>query len=69
MRVSASSVSEEFFTSMNKLGIRHNSDSQIKLHYSKKNAVYDKLFKMSLFVIQSEEVSVYKDELKAIRDE
>lgn len=65
----ASSISEEFFASMNRLEIRHNRDSQIKIHYSKKNAVYDKLFFMSIYVLQSGEVSKMKDELKSLRDD
>ena len=61
-------ISEEFFAAMNKFDIRHNKGIQIKLHYTKRNALYDKIFRMALFVIQSEDVIKYKDEIKTLRE-
>lgn len=67
--IACSSVSEEFFTSMNTFGIRHNTKSQIRLQTNKKKSVCDKLFLMSVFVLQTSEVNNYKNELKTIREE
>lgn len=64
----AGSVSEEFFAAMNKFEIRHSEDRKVKLHYKKRDAVYDKLFRMGLFVIQSDTVVHYKDEVKKLRN-
>ena len=60
--------SEEFFSCMNSFGIRHKGKSQVKIHYTKRNAVYDKLFKMALYVLQTPDVNEYKDEMKALRE-
>lgn len=60
------SVSEEFFMAVNTLGIRHNKDNQIKLHYKRKNEVYDKLFRMALFVLQSSNVQEDRDGIKSL---
>ena len=64
---SCGSVSEEFFASVNAFGIRHNSKTQKKIHYKKIISVYDKLFKMGLYVIQCEKINIFKDELKSLR--
>lgn len=61
-------ISEEFFAAMNKCDIRHNKGVQVKLHYTKRKALYDNLFRMALFVLQSEDVVKYKDEVKALRE-
>lgn len=65
--LSCSAISEEFFVSMNSLGIRHGTKSQIRIHRSKQKTVYDDLFKMALFVLQTEEVNRCRDVVKAIR--
>lgn len=65
--LSCGSISEEFFSCMNSFGIRHKGKSQVKIHYTKRNAVYDKLFKMALYVLQTPDVNEYKDEMKALR--
>ena len=64
----AGAMSEEFFAAMNKFDIRHSKGVQIKLHYTKRNALYDKLFRMALFVLQSEDAVKYRDEIKALRE-
>lgn len=64
----AGSISEEFFAAMNKFNIRHSKGIQIKLHYTKRNALYDKLFRMALYVLQSEDAVNYRDEIKALRE-
>lgn len=61
------SISEEFFVSSNKLGIRHNDKNQIKIHYTKRIQIYDKLFKMALFVILTEQITQYKNDLVFLR--
>ena len=66
--MACSSVSEEFFTCMNSFGIRHKGKSQVKIHYTKRNAIYDKLFKMALFVLQTPDVNEFKDEMKELRE-
>ena len=53
---------------MNSFGIRHKTKDQLKIHYTKRNAIYDKLFRMALYVLQSEEVNEFKDEMKALRE-
>lgn len=65
--LACSAVSEEFFTSMNSFGIRHNTKSQIRMQTKRKSAVCDKLFMMAVYVLQTEEVNKYKNELKEIR--
>lgn len=65
---SCSSICEEFFACMNSLGIRHKTKDQVKIHYTKRNAIYDKLFQMALYVLQYEKVNVFKDEMKVLRE-
>ena len=62
------SISEEFFNCMNSFGVRHNTKAQVKIHYTKRNAVYDRLFKMALYVLQTKDVNAYKDEMKTLRE-
>ena len=62
------SVSEEFFTCMNSFGIRHNTKSQIKMQSKKKKAVCDKMFFMAVYVLQTQSVNEYKNELKGMRE-
>ena len=52
---------------MNSFGIRH-TKSQIKLQGKKRIAVYDKLFMMGLYILQSADVEEYKQEMKALRE-
>lgn len=59
------SVSEEFFACMNKFGIRHNAKSQVRLRSKKK--VYDKLFMLGIYALQSKNVAEIKNEMKALR--
>lgn len=66
--LSCSSISEEFFISMNTFGIRHNTKSQIRMQGKKKKAVCDKIFMMAVYVLQTSEVIKYKDELKSLRE-
>ena len=61
-------VSEEFFTSMNSFGIRHNTKSQVRMRVEKKKIVCDKLFMMAVYVLQTGEVNEYKNELKGLRE-
>lgn len=63
-----SSVSEEFFASMNTFGIRHNTKSQIRLQNQKKISVYDQLFFLAVYTLQTFEVKQYIDELKRLRE-
>lgn len=65
---SCSAICKEFFACMNSFGIRHKTKDQLKIHYTKRNAIYDKLFRMALYVLQSEEVNEFKDEMKALRE-
>lgn len=67
--LACSAVSEEFFTSMNSFGIRHNAKSQVRMQAKEKMTVCDKLFMMAVYVLQTEEVNGYKSELKALREE
>ena len=66
--LTCSSISEEFFTSMNTFGIRHNTKSQIRMQSKKKIAVFDKLFMMAVYVLQTVEVNEYKNELVELRN-
>ena len=66
--LSCSSISEEFFTSMNTFGIRHNTKSQIRMQAKKKIAVCDRLFMMAVYVLQTGEVNDYKNELVDLRN-
>ena len=68
-KLSCSAISEEFFASVNTFGIRHNTKSQVKVHYTKQIGIYDKLFKMALYVLQTEGVVQFKDELKELRSQ
>lgn len=65
--LACSAVSEEFFISMNSFGIRHNTQSQVRMQTKKKMDVCDKLFMMAAYVLQTAEVNKYKNELKALR--
>lgn len=62
-------ISEAFFAAMNKLNIRHNNEKQIVLPENNQRSIYDKLFKMGLFVIRSKELLEYKQELETIYKE
>ena len=62
------SICEEFFYCMNSFGIRHKTKAQVKIHYTKRNAVYDKLFKMALYVLQTPDVNQFKNEMKELRE-
>ena len=66
--LTCSAVSEEFFTSMNSFGIRHNTKTQIRMQRPKKMMACDKLFMMAVYVLQTTEVNDYKNELKALRE-
>lgn len=65
--MSCGAVSEEYFACMNAFGIRHNTKSQVRIHYSKRNNVYDKLFKMAIYVLQTPDVTALKEDMKALR--
>ncbi len=60
-------VSEEFFADMNSFGIRHNTKTQVSLRGKRKKVVYDKLFLMAVYVLQSESASNYVEEMKNLR--
>lgn len=66
--LTCSAVSEEFFTSMNSFGIRHNTKSQVRMQSKKKMEVCDKLFMMAVYILQTVEVNEYKNELKTLRE-
>lgn len=63
-----SSICEEFFAAMNNFGIRHNTKAQIRLQANKKKSVCDRLFMMAVYVLQTQEVLQYKNELKVLRE-
>lgn len=65
--LTCSPISEEFFTSMNTFGIRHNTKSQIRMQAKKKIAVCNKLFMMAVYVLQTAQVNEYKKELVELR--
>ena len=65
--LTCSAISEELFICMNTFGIRHNTKSQIKMQKKKKIAVYDKLFMMAIYVLQTAEVNNYKNDLSELR--
>ncbi len=66
--LTCSAVSEEFFTSMNSFGIRHNTKTQIRIQPKNIISVCDKLFMMAVYVLQTAEINVYKCELKELRE-
>ena len=66
--LACSAISEEFFTSMNTFGIRHNTKSQIRMHKKKRIAVCDRLFMMAVYALQTREVNQYKNELLELRN-
>ena len=66
-KLCCSAIGEEFFADMNSFGIRHNTKSQVSLRGKRKKALYDKLFLMAIYVLQSEDVNKYKDEMKTLR--
>lgn len=66
-KLSCSAISEEFFADMNSFGIRHNAKSQVNLRGKRKKVIYDKLFLMAVYVLQSEDVNKYRDEMKSLR--
>lgn len=66
--LTCSSISEEFFTSMNTFGIRHNTKSQIRMQAKKKIKVCDRLFMMAVYVLQTTEVNAYKNDLVELRN-
>lgn len=66
--LTCSPVSEEFFTSMNSFGIRHNTKSQIRVQTKSIISVCDKLFMMAVYVLQTNEINEYKCELKELRE-
>lgn len=66
--LACSAISEEFFTSMNTFGIRHNTKSQVRLGPKKKLTVCDQLFMMAVYVLQIDDVNGYKNELKGLRE-
>lgn len=53
---------------MNTFGIRHNRKSQIRMQSKKKIKVYDRLFMMAVYVLQTSEVNEYKNELAELRN-
>lgn len=65
---SCSTICEEFFACMNSFGIRHKTKNQVGINYVERNDIYDKLFYMALYVLQSENVNEFKDEMKALRE-
>ena len=65
--ISCGSISEEFFIAMNQLGIRHKTDSQITIPSRSKRIVYDKLFRMAIFVLQAEKANQFKEDIKQLR--
>ena len=65
--LSCGTISEEFFTAMNQLNIRHKSDSQITIPNRSKRVVYDKLFRMAIYILQAEDAHTYKEEIKKLR--
>ena len=66
-KLSCSAISEEFFADMNGFGIRHNTKSQVSLRGKRKKTIYDKLFLMAVYVLQSEDANKYRDEMKDLR--
>ena len=42
--------------------------SQVNFRGKKKTAVYDKLFLMGIYILQSGEIAGYRDEMKALRE-
>lgn len=66
--LSCSTIVEEFFACMNSFGIRHNTKSQIKMTEKKKKVVYDKLFMVAVYILQSQNINQIKDEMKQIRE-
>ena len=60
-------ASEEFFACMNKFGIRHNSKSQVNMRGRSRKRIYDKLFLLGVYVLQSESIEGIMKELRGIR--
>ncbi len=63
--LSCSAISEEFFNSVNTFGIRHNTKSQKMIQNEN---IYDEIFKMGIYVLQSEKMYQYKEELTNLRN-
>ena len=66
--LSCSTISEEFFRSMNEFNIRHNNEKQIILSPEEKKTVCDELFMMAVYVLQTKEVNNYHNQLKLLRE-
>jgi len=62
----AASIADRYFEGMNKFGIRHNNDGEIPFKEDEQNEWYDKLFKMGLYLIMSEDVNEYAKEIKSL---
>lgn len=63
--LACSSIFDEFSAAMNKFDIRHGDAKQIELENPIE--LYDKLFLMGLYVLQTKNVIKLKDEVKALR--
>lgn len=66
--LSCGAIGEEFFTSVNTFGIRHNTKSQKRIPEKKMGVLCDKLFAMAVYVLQTPDVNEYKNALKALRE-
>lgn len=66
--LSCSTISEEFFISMNTFKIRHNKKDQIILSPEEKKIVCDQLFMMAVYVLQTKEVGNYHNQLELLRE-
>ena len=54
--LTCSTISEEFFASCNRFGLRHNAPSQIKIRGKNRIRIYDRLFNLALYVLQTDGV-------------
>lgn len=59
-------LSDDVFTVFNKCNIRHNDANQVKLRKPQRMKLYDNTFKMCLHLLQVEEVSDYKKQIKEL---
>ena len=52
---------------LNNFGVRHNNEKQVPFSPSQRKTMYDKVFKLALFLMQVDEIKGIKDEINSYR--